>query len=276
MKKIGIAGFLLLVAAAVLFSLGPFGWQFLTSLKSRAEIFSLPVSYLPRTLDLTSYLEIFRVRPFGRYILNSLIVASCATFLCVLVSSLAAYAVSRIRVRWSREFLLLVLVIAFFPQIVYLIPLYELVRWSGLFNNPIALIIPYTTINLPFGVWLLSSFFRQIPEEIEDAARVDGFSRGRILFSMILPLSAPALATSAALIFILCWNEFIFALTFMTRDLSRTVPVGIALLTGASMYEIPWDNISAATVITTLPLVALTLLFQRRIVQGLTAGAVKG
>ncbi|MCK4307964.1 carbohydrate ABC transporter permease [candidate division WOR-3 bacterium] len=275
-KKIKLFGFFVLIVIVVLFSISPFLWQIITSLKSNEEIFSLPISYFPHKINFRSYIEIFTERPFGRYILNSLFVASCATLLCVFVSSLAAYAIARIKIKGGNKFLLVVLVVAFFPQIIYLIPLYELFRVLGLFNNPIALILPYATINLPFGIWVLTSFFKQIPKEIEDAAKVDGFSRGKVLFRIILPLSAPALATTAILVFILCWNEFLFALTFMIKDLARTVPVGIAMLSGASMYEIPWDKISAATVITTLPLVIITILFQRRIVEGLTAGAVKG
>ncbi len=275
-KKIKLFGFFVLIVIVVLFSISPFLWQIITSLKSNEEIFSLPISYFPHKINFRSYIEIFTERPFGRYILNSLFVASCATLLCVFVSSLAAYAIARIKIKGGSKFLIVVLVVAFFPQIIYLIPLYELFGVLGLFNNPIALILPYATINLPFGIWVLTSFFKQIPKEIEDAAKVDGFSRGKVLFRIILPLSAPALATTAILVFILCWNEFLFALTFMVKDLARTVPVGIAMLSGASMYEIPWDKISAATVITTLPLVIITILFQRRIVEGLTAGAVKG
>ncbi len=275
-KKIKLFGFFVLIVIVVLFSISPFLWQIITSLKSNEEIFSLPISYFPHKINFRSYIEIFTERPFGRYILNSLFVASCATLLCVFVSSLAAYAIARIKIKGGNKFLLVVLVVAFFPQIIYLIPLYELFGVLGLFNNPIALILPYATINLPFGIWVLTSFFKQIPKEIEDAAKVDGFSRSKVLFRIILPLSAPALATTAILIFILCWNEFLFALTFMIKDLARTVPVGIAMLSGASMYEIPWDKISAATVITTLPLVIITIFFQRRIVEGLTAGAVKG
>lgn len=159
---------------------------------------------------------------------------------------------------------------------VLIVPLYEMVSTWGLMNNWLALIIPYSALNLPFAIWVMSSFFRQIPQALEDAAKVDGLSRLGILVRIILPLSAPALATTAILVFIFCWNEFLLALTFMTRDASRTVPVGIAMLSGASQYEIPWDQISAATVLTTLPLVTFVVLFQRRIVEGLTAGAVKG
>jgi multiple sugar transport system permease protein len=271
--SIGIA---LGVGVVVLFSLAPFLWQVVTSLKPSNEIFSRPVRYIPSHLDLSAYVKIFSRHPFARQILNSVFIACAGTFLCLFASSLASYALARLRLRGGRGFLLFLLFLSLFPPVVLIVPLYEMVSTFGLMNNYLALIIPYAALNVPFATWVLTSFFRQIPEALEDAAKVDGLSRLGILVRIILPLSAPALATTAILVFIFCWNEFLFALTFMTRATSRTVPVGIAMLSGASQYEIPWDQISAATVLTTLPLVAFVVLFQRRIVEGLTAGAVKG
>jgi len=264
------------VGVVVLFSLAPFLWQVVTSLKPSNEIFSRPVRYIPSHLDLSAYVKIFSRHPFARQILNSVFIACAGTFLCLFASSLASYALARLRLRGGRGFLLFLLFLSLFPPVVLIVPLYEMVSTFGLMNNYLALIIPYAALNVPFATWVLTSFFRQIPEALEDAAKVDGLSRLGILVRIILPLSAPALATTAILVFIFCWNEFLFALTFMTRATSRTVPVGIAMLSGASQYEIPWDQISAATVLTTLPLVAFVVLFQRRIVEGLTAGAVKG
>jgi len=271
--SIGIA---LGVGVVVLFSLAPFLWQVVTSLKPSNEIFSRPVRYIPSHLDLSAYVKIFSRHPFARQILNSVFIACAGTFLCLFASSLASYALARLRLRGGRGFLLFLLFLSLFPPVVLIVPLYEMVSTFGLMNNYLALIIPYAALNVPFATWVLTSFFRQIPEALEDAAKVDGLSCLGILVRIILPLSAPALATTAILVFIFCWNEFLFALTFMTRATSRTVPVGIAMLSGASQYEIPWDQISAATVLTTLPLVAFVVLFQRRIVEGLTAGAVKG
>lgn len=264
------------VSVVVLFSLAPFLWQVITSLKPANEIFSRPVRYIPSHIDLSAYIRIFSRHPFARQIANSIVIACAGTFLCLATSSLASYALSRLHLRGGRGFLLFLLFLSLFPPVVLIVPLYEMVSAFGLMNNWLALVIPYAALNVPFATWVLTSFFRQIPEALEDAARVDGLSRLGILVRIILPLSAPALATTAILVFIFCWNEFLFALTFMTRDTSRTVPVGIAMLSGASQYEIPWDQISAATVLTTLPLVAFVVLFQRRIVEGLTAGAVKG
>jgi multiple sugar transport system permease protein len=271
--SIGIA---LGVGVVVLFSLAPFLWQVVTSLKPSNEIFSRPVRYIPSHLDLSAYVKIFSRHPFARQILNSVFIACAGTFLCLFASSLASYALARLRLRGGRGFLLFLLFLSLFPPVVLIVPLYEMVSTFGLMNNYLALIIPYAALNVPFATWVLTSFFRQIPEALEDAAKVDGLSRLGILVRIILPLSAPALATTAILVFIFCWNEFLFALTFMTRATSRTVPVGIAMLSGASQYEIPWDQISAATVLTTLPLVAFVVLSERRIVEGLTAGAVKG
>lgn len=245
-------------------------------MKPANEIFSRPVRYIPSRIDLSAYVKIFSRHPFARQIMNSIIIACAGTFLCLVASSLASYALARLHLRGGRGFLLFLLFLSLFPPVVLIVPLYEMVSALGLMNNWLALVVPYAALNVPFATWVLTSFFRQIPEALEDAARVDGLSRLGILVRIILPLSAPALATTAILVFIFCWNEFLFALTFMTRATSRTVPVGIAMLSGASQYEIPWDQISAATVLTTLPLVAFVVLFQRRIVEGLTAGAVKG
>lgn len=264
------------VLAIVVYSLAPFAWQVVTSVKPRHEVMKIPPTYLPSEVSFENYSDIFRARPFGRYIFNSLLIAAGATLLALAAGAPAAYALARLKIRGSGTILKLILVGALFPHIVYILPLYELVRGLHLMNNPLSLIMPYAALNLPFVVWVLYSFFRQMPRDIEDAALVDGFSRTGLLTRIVVPMSAPALATTAILVFIFAWNEFLFALTFMTRDSARTVPVGIAMLRGATIYEIPWGQISAAIVLTTTPVVIMVLLLQRRIVQGLTAGAVKG
>jgi multiple sugar transport system permease protein len=172
--------------------------------------------------------------------------------------------------------LMTLVAISLFPAIIFFFPLYELVRLTHTANNPIALIVPYVTFNLPFSILVLSAFFRGISTEIEEAAKVDGFTRGQILTRIIMPLAAPALATTGILVFIFCWNEFLLALTFMTRDTAKTVTAGVASLSGTTIYELPWGPISAAVVVSTIPLILLVIIFQRRIIQGLTAGAVKG
>jgi multiple sugar transport system permease protein len=258
------------------FCLAPFLWQILTSFKSSQEVFTIPPTYLPQKISLESYFNVFYQRPFGLYIINSILIAGVTAILCVLVGSLAAYGLARFSLSKERSIMGMILIISFFPPIIFLLPLYEIVRGLGWMNNPIALILPYTTLNLPFTIWVLTNFFREIPHDIEDAAQIDGFSPLGILFRIIFPLALPAITTVSILVFIFAWNEFLLALTFMLQDQSRTVPVGIALLSGASVYEIPWDQISAATVVTTLPVIILVLFLQRQILRGLTAGAVKG
>jgi ABC-type glycerol-3-phosphate transport system permease component len=194
----------------------------------------------------------------------------------VFIGSLSAYGLARFAIKKEAMIMGFILAVSFFPPIILLVPLYEVIRYLGWINHPMALILPYATLNLPFAIWVLTAFFREIPQELEDAAKIEGFSPLGILFKIIFPLALPALTTTAILIFIFAWNEFLIALTFMLRDEARTVPVGIALLSGASVYEIPWDQISAATVLTTLPVVMIVLFLQRRIIRGLTAGAVKG
>lgn len=264
------------IALAVLFCLGPFLWQVLTSLKPPEEVFAVPPTWWPRELSLASYRQVFSGQPFGRYIWNSVLVAAASTGLTLALAVPAAYALSRLRLPGRRLLYQGILVASLVPSVVLLVPLYEMARAAGAFNRPLALAVPYAAVNLPLAVWALASFFRAVPRELEDAAAVDGFSRWGTLWRVVLPLALPGVATTAILVFVFAWNEFLIALSFMTRPESYTAPVGVALLAGSSLYEVPWGQISAAVVVTTLPLVAVVLLFQRRIAAGLTAGAVKG
>jgi multiple sugar transport system permease protein len=270
--------FFVLIGALFISSVAPFAWQLIASLKDSSEIYSMPVTYVPAKPTLNAYIDVFNTRPFLRYIVNSLLVSLGTTSLCLVVATLAAYSLARLRIRYQGVLSFSILAACLFPQIIFLIPLYQLMAWLRLVNNPLGLLLPYVTFSLPLAVWVLMGFFTTIPREIEEQAMVDGFGRLGILTRIVLPLSWPALATCAILIFIgpFAWNEFIFALTFMTRDLSRTVPVGIALLSGTSMYEIPWNQICAACVLTAVPLVIFVVIFQRRIIEGLTRGALKG
>jgi ABC-type glycerol-3-phosphate transport system permease component len=167
------------------------------------------------------------------------------------------------------------LVIAFFPPIVFLLPLYELVRAAGLVNHPWGLILPYAALNLPFAIWLLTGSFEQIPSELEEAAAIDGLTRFQTYRKIVLPLAAPAVVTAGILVFIFSWNEFMFALTFMNIESQKTVTVGVATLSGAFSYEIPWGQIAAGVIASSAPLIILVIFFQRKIVSGLTAGAIK-
>lgn len=264
------------IALLVLFSLAPILWQVLTSVKTNADIAAIPNVYFPQELTLEHYTEIFRRRPFWNYMLNSAFVALVSTLLCLAIGTPAAYALARLRLPGERWILTAVLIVTLFPYILLFLGLLELVRVFGLANNYLALIVPYTALNLPLTILVMRSFFQQLPAEIEDSAKVDGYSTVQMLLQILLPLTWPALVTTGILAFIAAWNEFIFALTFITRESMKTIPVAVAQLSGTAALEIPYGALAAATVIGTLPLVILVLLFQRRIVQGLTSGAVKG
>jgi multiple sugar transport system permease protein len=260
----------------VLFSLAPILWQVLTSLKTTADIAAVPNVYFPKQLTLQHYIDIFQRRPFLNYMLNSAFVAIVSTLLCLLIGTPAAYALARLRLPGERLILTAVLIVTLFPYILLFLGLLELVRAFGLANNYLALIVPYTAINLPLTILVMRSFFQQLPRDLEDSAKIDGYTTLQMLLHILLPLTLPAVVTTGILAFIAAWNEFIFALTFITRESMKTVPVAVAQLSGTAVFEIPYGALAAATVIGTLPLVLLVLLFQRRIVQGLTAGAIKG
>ncbi|MBW4526143.1 MAG: carbohydrate ABC transporter permease [Phormidium tanganyikae FI6-MK23] len=266
----------LAIAFTVLFCLAPILWQLLTSVKLNADIAAIPNVYFPTRYTLDHYRELLERRPFLNYIFNSAIVSFASTILALGVGAPAAYALARLKLQGERWILAAVLIVTLFPPILLFIGLLEVVRYFHLGNNYLALIIPYTAINLPLTILVMRSFFQQLPKELEDAARVDGYSTPRMLVEIVLPMTIPALVTTGILTFISAWNEFIFALTFITREDMKTVPVAGAQLGGASPFEIPYGPIAAATVLGTIPLVLLVLFFQRRIVQGLTAGAVKG
>jgi multiple sugar transport system permease protein len=264
------------VAFVVLFSLAPILWQVLTSIKVNPDIAAIPNVYFPRRFTLQHYIEIFNRRPFLSYMLNSFLVSTISTLLCLALGTPAAYALARLRLRGERIILTLVLIVTLFPYILLFIGLLEIVRATGLANNYLALIIPYTAINIPLTILVMRSFFQQLPRDLEDSAKVDGYNTWQMLIQILLPLTTPALVTTGILAFIAAWNEFIFALTFITRESMKTIPVAVAQISGTAVFEIPYGALAAATVVGTLPLVILVLLFQRRIVQGLTAGAVKG
>lgn len=268
--------FAIAVAAIVIFSLAPILWQVLTSFKTNEDISAVPNVYFPTRLTLQHYIEIFARRPFLNYMLNSAFVAITSTLLCLLLGTPAAYALARLRLPGERIVLAIVLVVTLFPYILLFLGLLEIVRATGLANNFLALIIPYTAMNVPLTILVMRSFFQQLPRDLEDSAKVDGYTTWGMLAKILMPMTVPALVTTGILTFIAAWNEFLFALTFITRESMKTIPVAVAQLSGSSVFEIPYGAQAAATVVGTIPLVILVLLFQRRIVQGLTSGAVKG
>lgn len=268
----------ILFYAAVVFivvvSVFPFYYAILTSLKSGTDIFR--VTYWPVSFSLENYQAVFSQGSFPRNLLNSIFVASVTVILALFLAVTAAFALSRVRFRGRGFLLMVILAVSMFPQIAVLSGLFELIRTLGIYNTPWALIFSYTIFTLPFTVWVLTTFMRDLPIEIEEAAIVDGATPWIIITKVFMPLMWPALVTTGLLAFIGAWNEFLFALTFTSSNDTRTVPVAIALLSGGSQYEIPWGIIMAASVIVTVPLVILVLVFQRKIVSGLTAGGVKG
>lgn len=256
--------------------MAPVLWQVLTSFKVNEDISAVPAVYLPTRFTLAHYLSLFTRRPFTLYILNSAFVSITSTLLALALGAPAAYALARLRLPGERIILATVLIVTLFPAVLLFLGLLEIVRVTDLGNNYLALILPYTAINLPLTILVMRSFFQQLPKDLEDSAKVDGYSTVQMLLQIVLPMTLPALVTTGILTFISAWNEFIFALTFITRESMKTIPVATAQLSGASVFEIPYGPIAAATVLGTLPLVVLVLVFQRKIVQGLTAGAVKG
>ncbi len=267
-------GFYALVVFIVLFSVFPFYYAILTSLKSGTALFR--VNYLPVDFDLANYEAVLTNGVFPTNILNSVIVAVVVVAISLFLAVTAAYALSRINFAGRGLLLLTILAVSMFPQIAVLAGLFEMVRWAGVYNTLFSLIFAYMIFTLPFTVWVLTTFMRDLPIEIEEAAIVDGASPFTIVMRVFLPLMWPALVTTGLLAFIAAWNEFLFALTFVSNNSTRTVPVAIALLSGASEQEIPWGTIMAASVIVTVPLIVLVLIFQRKIISGLTAGGVKG
>ncbi|MEC7814651.1 MAG: carbohydrate ABC transporter permease [Pseudomonadota bacterium] len=273
-KLIGKLAFFLLVVAILLFTVFPFYYAIVTSLKSGSDLFN--VTYWVESVNFGNYAAILDDSAFISSIGNSVLVSVATVAIAMGFGLTAAYALGRVQFRGRSGVLMIVLGVSMFPQVAVLSGLFEVIRAFDLYNNPLALVFSYTIFTLPFTVWILTTFMRQLPKELEEAAIVDGASPLTTLFRVFIPLMWPAMATTGLLAFIAAWNEFLFALTFTLTDDQRTVPVAIALLTGGSQYELPWGILMAASVIVTVPLVVLVLIFQRRIVSGLTAGAVKG
>jgi trehalose/maltose transport system permease protein len=273
-QLLGRIGFYTLVAAIIFYAVFPFYWAIVSSLKGGSAIYSTDI--FPPNPSFDNYRTLFAEQPFARNIVNSLIVAGVATALSLFLAIIAAYALGRVRFRGRAAMLFAILSVSMFPQIAVLSGMFELLRWVGLYNSLTGLILSYLILTLPFTAWVLTAFMRELPRELEEAAIVDGAKPWRILTRVFLPVMGPALAATGLLAFILAWNEFLFALTFTLSTEKRTVPVAIALISGASAYELPWGRIMAASVTVTVPLIVLVLVLQRRIVSGLTAGAVKG
>ncbi|WP_243029925.1 carbohydrate ABC transporter permease [Thermus altitudinis] len=268
--------FYLLVVFVVVYSVFPFYWAVISSFKPSDALFASDPNFLPLPFTLDHYKNVFLQANFGRNLLNSVVVAGGATLLSLVLGVLAAYALGRLPFPPRNAVLYLVLAMTMFPQISVLGGLFMLLRQAGLFNTHMGLILSYLLFTLPFTVWVLVGYFKGLPRELEEAAYVDGATPLQTLVRIMLPLTGPGLVTTGLLAFIAAWNEYLFALTFTVGDKVKTVPPAIASFGGATPFEIPWGSIMAASVVVTVPLVVLVLIFQQRIVAGLTAGAVKG
>ncbi|NBC15089.1 MAG: ABC transporter permease subunit [Gammaproteobacteria bacterium] len=263
-------GSLLVIAYALL----PMAWILSLSLKPAADLGDQ--RFVPQRISLEHYRAIFADDQFPAALWNSIGIASIATLLSVLLAMLAAYAIVRLRFRGRQLVLAAALSIAMFPPVAVIGPLFELWRNLGLYDTWPGLILPYMTFTLPLAIWTLSAFFREIPWDLDQAARVDGATRLQAFRHVIVPLAAPGVFTAAILVFIFAWNDFLFAAALTSTNDARTVPAAIAFFTGSSRFELPTGSIAAASVVVTVPVTLLVVVFQRRIVAGLTAGAVKG
>jgi multiple sugar transport system permease protein len=274
LKREGIVVLLFLAILLLLgFCLFPIVWQLLTALKPTAELATIP-PLLPTSITLDHFAAVFAERPFARLLLNSAVVAAGTTTFCLVLGAPAAFALAKLRVPGRRPILLGILSVSMFPPIAVVGALFLLVRRLYLRDTLWALIVSDTTFALPLTVWVLTSFFRDIPDDLLRAARVDGCTALQALVHVFLPVATPGVVTAALLTFVFTWNEFLFALTFTATEAARTAPVEISLFPG--LHEVPWGEIAAAAIIVTLPIFMVVLVAQRRIVAGLTGGAVKG
>jgi multiple sugar transport system permease protein len=258
----------------IVLALVPVLWIVSLSFKDPATI--TDGSFIPKKWTLANYRGIFKTSEFTHALINSIGIAIIATLIAVVLASMAAYAVARLDFPGKGLLIGMSLLIAMFPAISLVTPLFNIERTLGLFDTWPGLIIPYITFGLPLGIYTLSAFFREIPWELEKAAKMDGATPFQAFTRVIAPLAAPGMFTTAILVFIFCWNDFLFAISLTSTTKARTVPAAIGFFTGSSQFTAPTGSIAAAAVIITIPIILFVLFFQRRIVAGLTSGAVKG
>ena len=254
----------------------PLLWMVSLSFRDPATFRDAKPSFLPSTWTTENYRTVFSDELFTSALRNSFGIAVLATLLSVIVAMFAAYAIARLDFRGKKLLLSMALAIAMFPQAALVGPLFNMWRGLGIYDTWIGLIVPYLTFALPLSIWTMSAFFRQIPWEMEQAAQVDGATAWQAFRKVIVPLAAPGVFTTAILTFFFCWNEFLLAASLTSTDRARTVPAALSFFTGASQFQSPVTAVMAASVVVTVPVIIIVLLFQRRIVAGLTAGAVKG
>jgi multiple sugar transport system permease protein len=266
------------IVLVVLFALIPVLWLISISLKPPSEI--IDQRFIPASVSLDNYKSLFEGgldgSPFLKPLINSIAIALITTVIAITLASFTAYAIARLEFPGKSAILAGALAIAMFPPISTVGPLFDMWRAIGIYDTYLGLIIPYLTFALPLAIYVLVAFFREIPWDLEQAAQVDGATPWQAFRKVILPLAAPGVFTAAILVFIFCWNDFVFSISLTSSDASRTVPAALAFFTGESTFTEPTGSIAAAAVVVTIPIIVFVLVFQRRIVSGLTAGAVKG
>ena len=264
------------LAALTLFAMLPFVWVFLASFKTRAELYATPIVYLPASLSVANYVEAWtsKLTPFSRFFANSLWVSSVTMVATTLVSILAGYALARFRFAGRQTFLLIFLATQMFPAVLLIAPLLSQWYALGLIDTYQALIYSNFSFTVPFTVWMLVGYFESIPIELEESAMLDGCNRFGALCRVVLPLAAPGVAATAIFAFVASWSELLFAITFTSQTEMRTLSSGLLFMVG--QYEIQWGQLSAGVIISTVPVAILFTYLQRHLIQGLSAGAVKG
>jgi multiple sugar transport system permease protein len=273
-RRISVALSYAAMLSIVAFAIFPILWALLVSLKPESEIVSATLTYWPRTVTFENYVAIWTRSNFPTLIVNSAVVTTITVVICIVIGTLAAYAISRYRFRGRSAILLGYLVVRMFPAVMIIIPLFIVMRGFGLLDSRLGLALAYTTFLLPVFIWMMKGYLDAVPPEIEDAARVDGSSRIGAMVRVVLPLVLPGLVATAVFIAIGAWNEYLIALMLTTSTGSRTWPVGLQLMVGE--FQLPWGTLAAGGIISILPVVVLFVMVQRVMVKGLTAGAVKG
>lgn len=272
-QRLAGIGFTLVALFLVVLFFFPVTWILLTSIKTTRDIYAWPPVFWPRHPTWSNYHAVLFESNLSRFILNSVVVSTLSALSILLFGSFAGYGIGRLRFKGSTALLMFFLAMSMFPQLAIVPSVFLWFRRFGLVNSYLGLVIAYSGLFLPIAVWILSTYFRTIPQDIEDSARIDGCSVLRILWQIIAPLSAPGLVAAGLIVFIFSWNEFLMALVLLSRNLLRTATVGIALYPGE--YAFPWELITTATFLAILPLLLLTFFFQKRIISGLTTGAIK-
>ncbi|MFD0714276.1 carbohydrate ABC transporter permease [Paenibacillus sp. GCM10027626] len=269
---LNLCSYIILIVSSLIVLI-PALWMVSTSLKPSESVVSPPLTWIPDTITLNSFVKIWKDYPFGNYFVNSVYIVIVATVISLFFSALAGYGTSRFHFRGKGSFLTFLLMTQMFPSIMLLIPFYKVLKTFGLIDTHFGLIVVYISFTIPFCTWMMMGYFQSIPKELDSAAMIDGCSRLRTFVQIILPLSLPGLSATAIYAFLVGWNEYMFAFILTTSENMKTLPVGIAQLNG--FYKIEWNDMMAASIVSSMPLILLFLFLQKYFISSLTAGAVK-